>query len=74
VHVHARDTVGWLRISVDIVAMHYNKKVMGFLGGPLFKGNVKLDALREGFGIVELSGNRYVVTSGSAQSKRTAAG
>lgn len=63
-----------LQNNMNLVSLYYNTKVMGFLGGPLFKGSVKSDALRDGLSIVELSGSRYVVKSGSSQSKRAAAG
>ncbi|KAI3656370.1 hypothetical protein MP638_000786 [Amoeboaphelidium occidentale] len=63
-----------LQKSMNLVALYFGKKVIGFLGGPLFKGDVKSEALRDDISIVKLSGDRYVVKSDNIQSKRAVTG
>lgn len=47
--------------NVRLVDEHRNKKAWGFIGGPLFDRNVKSNALKQGFKVVELCEKRYVI-------------
>jgi hypothetical protein len=47
--------------NVRLVDEHHNKKAWGFIGGPLFDTNVKSNALKQGFKVVELCEKRYVI-------------
>jgi uncharacterized protein YoxC len=50
-----------IKKSIQIARQSQNVQVKGFLGGPLFSENLKKEAIAEGLGIVELSGDRFRV-------------
>ncbi|KAI3660899.1 hypothetical protein MP638_006656 [Amoeboaphelidium occidentale] len=47
--------------NVRLVEERRNKKAWGFIGRPLFDRNVKSNAVKQGFKVVELCEKRYVI-------------
>lgn len=55
------DAIVQLEKACKIVEQREGMPVIGYLGGPAFDKKIKRRALQSGFGVVELSGDRYRV-------------
>jgi hypothetical protein len=55
------------------VRQRFDGPVHGFIGGPLFKDHVREEVLRRGFGLVEVSGDRYRVLCTSNEKAKSVA-
>lgn len=68
------EDIAQLKKNVHHVKKLWSKPVWGFIGGPLIEKEAKAKALEEGFGVVELSGDRYEVIEPDQDNGRKAAG